>query len=413
MASTKVLWLANKPILEQNITGTGSWLSPMARHLVETGDVTIGSIAQGDLKQSQHQEMGGIDEWIIPRINQPANGQIPGWFSSEVSRIAREFAPDLVHVWGTEDIWGLLTARGVIDYPTLLEMQGLKHAIARVYAGGLTLREQIACIGVKEVIRRSTIAQGRCRFQAWGRFEQEIIQKHIFITVQTAWMEAQVKAINSSCLLFYNDLILRQPFYEAALWSAPENGPIILTIISYASAFKGLHIALRSLAVLKERLPGVQLRIAGEFQRSGLRQDGYVAWLNREAKRLNVSADVHWLGRLTAPQIIEEMRRAKCMVVPTYIENCSTTTQEAMFIGIPLVLSYTGGLPSLAQENETALFFSPGDVEMCAYQLERLLTQNNLADQISKRARARAVQRNQPDRIILQQINAYRHVVGS
>jgi len=50
---------------------------------------------------------------------------------------------------------------------------------------------------------------------------------------------------------------------------------------------------------------------------------------------------------------------------------------------------------------------------MCAYQLERLLTDQALAERIGKRAREIALVRNDPERIVRNQIEIYRQVLAS
>jgi hypothetical protein len=68
---------------------------------------------------------------------------------------------------------------------------------------------------------------------------------------------------------------------------------------------------------------------------------------------------------------------------------------------------------SLARDEESALFFSPGDEVMCAYQVERLLTDQSLAERISDKARAVALIRNDPKMIIANQLEIYRQVIAT
>lgn len=409
----KILWLCNKVLSEQDSGTTGTWLDAMAQALARSGEVELGNIAQGKVARCTRQDCGTIRQWVIPARPVGRDGLPPKSVIADVTKSVDEFAPDLVHIWGTESYWGLLTARGVIRVPALLEMQGLKGAIARVFAGGLTWAEQLHCIGPKEIIKQSTISQGRMRFARWGRFEQEIIRGHRWITTQSEWIRAWVKSINPDCQLFHNDLALNSAFY-ADSWRLPvTDQKIIFCSAAYPVPYKGLHVAIRAIAVLKRRLPNVKLHIAGAHQRQGLRQEGYVAWLNRQVKELGVQDEVVWLGALTASQIVEQMRQASAMVLPTFIENCSTAMQESMMFGIPLVVSYVGGLPSLARDEESVLFFPAGDEVMCAYQLERLLMDRALAERIGKRAREIALVRNDPERIVRNQIEIYRQVLAS
>jgi glycosyltransferase involved in cell wall biosynthesis len=82
-----------------------------------------------------------------------------------------------------------------------------------------------------------------------------------------------------------------------------------------------------------------------------------------------------------------------------------------MMIGAPTVVSFTGGTSYLARDNETALFFPPGDEAMCAYQLDRLLLDRELGERLSILSRQKALVRNDRDQIIRQQMNIYRQVL--
>jgi glycosyltransferase involved in cell wall biosynthesis len=144
-----------------------------------------------------------------------------------------------------------------------------------------------------------------------------------------------------------------------------------------------------------------------------MRRDGYVAWVVREIKRLGLESNINWLGALEAGQIISQMQMSSAMVIPSFIENCSTSMQEAMLIGVPLVVSYAGGLPSLARDEESALFYPMGDDAACAMQLERLFDDKELPMRLSKQARLVAEYRNEPQRIIARQLEIYQLIIDN
>jgi glycosyltransferase involved in cell wall biosynthesis len=413
MRKIKILWMSNKVQSGTKDHSTGGWLTAMAEGLINTGEVELANISRGKVEKVTRQDFGEICQWVVPittKLN--SNSLLP---SKEIIKNIEEitdcYAPDLIHIWGTEDIWGLLTARKYIQRPAILEMQGLKGAIARVFHGGLGISEQLACIGLKEIIKRSSIFRERKSYQTWELIDKEIIAGHDFITVQTEWMEAQVKAINNHCKIFRNDLLLRNIFYNVLPWQY-SGQPILFCSAAYPSPFKGLHVAIRATAILKQYYPNVQLRIAGALQRQGIRQEGYIAWLNREVKRLNLDSNVKWLGGISAAQITDEIKSAAVAILPSFIENCSNFMQEGMIMGVPMVVSFVGGLPSLARDEESALFFASGDEVMCAHQIKRLLTDRLLAEQISRRAREIALERNDCNQVVQNQIETYRQVIN-
>ncbi|MEM4360239.1 MAG: glycosyltransferase [Candidatus Bilamarchaeaceae archaeon] len=408
----RILWLSNK--IQSNVDSgtTGTWLDAMAQLLVKSGEVELGNIALGPVARTTRQDCGPIQQWVVPAKAKPQLNGLPAQrFVEEITRAVYEFNPDLVHVWGTECFWGLLTARRIIRYPALLEMQGLKGIIARVFDGGLSIREQLACIGLKEVIRGCTIFQSRRRFEKWGVFEKEMIRGHRFVTTQSEWLCAHIVSINPSCRVFHNDFMLRESFYTALPWKA-SNSMAVFCSAAYPSPFKGLHVALRAIAILKQRFPGVQLRIAGAHQRSDIRQDGYVRWLNHQIARLGIADNVCWLGALSAEEIVAELQGCAAIVVPSFIEGYCLGLAEGMMLGVPSVNSFAGGMSSLAKDEESALFFQPGDAEMCAHQLGRLLTDRALAERLSHNARAIALVRNDPQRILQKQLEIYQQVIA-
>lgn len=413
MTKMRIIWLSNKVQSDRDRGGTGSWLDAMAQGLIQSGEVELGNIAQGGVAKVTRQDCGEICQWIVPSVAKPRRrGGLPkGRFITEIVKAVEDFSPDLVQVWGTEGFWGLLTARELIRQTAILEIQGLKGAIARVFYGGLNFREQLACIGLKEILRQSTIFQGRKQFQDWGIREEEIISGHRFIITQSAWLEAQVKAINSRCQLFHNEFPLMEEFHMAEPWQ-PQAVAVILCSASYPSAFKGLHVAIRTVAILKNRFPNIQLRIAGVNQKHGIRQDGYVAWLNREAKRLGVETNLFWLGHIPTIDLVCELQKCSVFILPTFVEGYCLALAEAMMLGVPTVVSFTGGTSFLAKDENSALFFPAGDEAMGAYQLERLLTDRFLAKRLSCRAREVALVRNDRERIIKRQLEIYRQVIA-
>jgi glycosyltransferase involved in cell wall biosynthesis len=407
----KVLWLSNRLLSQNDPCSTGTWLDTMAQVLVSSGEVTLGNIAFGPVKDVTRQDYGPVRQWAVPDTLSLCEGLPPPRYLSAILKAVDSYSPDLVHVWGTEYFWGLLTARKLIPYPSLLGIQGLKFAIAPVFSGGLSNLEQLLCIGIKEFIHRSSIFQMRKRYEKWGVMEKEIIAGHNFIAALLRWALSHIRTINKTSTLFQYDYILRQPFYQAPPHSHVSNNKI-LCIAAYPSPFKGLHVAVRAIRLLRNKFPDIELRIAGNHQQPGIRQDGYIAWMNREIYRLGMRSKVIWLGTLSAEKLVGEMHNCSAVVVPSFIESYCLAMAEAMFVGMPIVSSYAGNMPDLAHHNDSALFFPPGDASACAGQLEKILADRELASRLSKSAREKALIRHDPKKILKNQLRIYHQVLS-
>ncbi|HNQ96774.1 MAG TPA: glycosyltransferase [Thermodesulfobacteriota bacterium] len=406
----RILWLSSLSLISHD-EGGGSWQRAIAPHLLRSGRVTLGNVTVGPVSQTVREDYGGISQWIVPGVNNSNKNYLPSEAAiRDIVRVAEEFRPDIVHVWGTEFFWGLLTGRRILSYPSLLEIQGLKGPLSRVFTGGLSLKEILACIGIKEILRRHTILQGKKRFARWAYFENEIIAKHSNISTQSPWAEAWIRFINPSCNLFHTELVLRDAFYESEPWKPSEDFNIFTSAVAPAP-FKGLHDAVRAVAILRDRIPSIKLRIAGGHQRKGIRQEGYIRWVNKMIRRYDLSKNVDWLGSLSEKEVAQELVGCAVALVPSYCETYCVAFAEAMQLGVPVVSSFTGGAAWLAKDEETALFYPAGDHVMCAHQLWRILTNPELARCLSGKGREIADGRNDPEKIVLNQIDIYRRVL--
>lgn len=407
----RILWLSPSLLTDRD-EGSGTWLRAMPAHLLRSGQVTLGNITMAGVSQPIRQDYGEVSQWLIPSVHKLGRDDLPSRrVISDIVEAAREFKPDIVHVWGTEYFWGLLTARKVLPYPSLLEIQGLKGPYSRVFTGGLSFKEILDCTGIKEIVRRATIIQNRKRYAEWARLENEIIAKHSNITTQSLWVEAWIRFLNPSCNLFHTELVLRDAFYESEPWR-PSGEFKIFTSAVASVPYKGLHDAIRAVAILRDRMPSIRLRIAGAHQQKGIRQRGYVRWINGIVRRHNLSDNVDWLGPLSAEEVAQELTACSAALVPSHCETYCVAFAEAMQVGVPLVTSFNGGTAWLARDEESALFYQAGDEVMCAHQLWRILTDPELAERLSVKGRKIAGSRNNPEEIVSNQLQIYRRVLG-
>lgn len=148
----KVLWLCNLSFSDQAITG-GSWLQPLAEKLQQSNQITILNISVGNVQQIFYTEYKGIKQWILPQIKQKSHGQTATHKRClEIQNIIEKEKPDLVHIWGTEMFWASIYVQGFIKVKTLIDIQGLLYAYTDFFMGGLTIKEILKTINLKEIL---------------------------------------------------------------------------------------------------------------------------------------------------------------------------------------------------------------------------------------------------------------------
>jgi glycosyltransferase involved in cell wall biosynthesis len=221
-------------------------------------------------------------------------------------------------------------------------------------------------------------------------------------------MHANVDASTNEAVCFSNGFILRDEFYKAGEWKINGNN-IILTSASFVAPYKGLHVLLDAVAILIVRFPQIKLRIIGPYLERGIRTDGYVHYLLNKTQKLGITSNVEWLGCLNAKEICNQIQQASVFVNSSLIESAGMTVLEAMAIGIPIVSSYTGGIPSFAFDS--VLYFPPGDFKMCAFQISKALTDKTIMVLSGKMSRAYVTKYHGKERVIKQQLDIYRSLL--
>ena len=77
-----------------------------------------------------------------------------------------------------------------------------------------------------------------------------------------------------------------------------------------------------------------------------------------------------WVGTQSRERVIEFMRDARVLVVPsTCYENAPMTIIEAFACGLPVIASNLGSIPEFVTHGHTGLLFNPSDSEDLARQV--------------------------------------------
>jgi glycosyltransferase involved in cell wall biosynthesis len=139
---------------------------------------------------------------------------------------------------------------------------------------------------------------------------------------------------------------------------------------------------------LKDR--GLDLVLTGSFTR---RADE----LRREAHRLGVGDQVHFLGFVDDRRLAAIWRGCRGLVLPSLYEGFGMPVLEAMWFGKPVAASTAGSLPEVG--GDAAIYFDAEDVDAIAAALERLAVDEELVARLSQAGAARA-SRFDPDAMV-------------
>ena len=142
---------------------------------------------------------------------------------------------------------------------------------------------------------------------------------------------------------------------------------------------KGFQVLARAVGSLRYRIGGLECMIAG--------RGSYLPELQSQVDVAGVGDIVELPGFVSDNELRAATHRAGCIVIPSLYEPFGVVALEALASGAPLVVADTGGLAELVGGTGSALLFEPGNAEQLADCIERVLTDQELADALVERGR--------------------------
>jgi glycogen(starch) synthase len=112
--------------------------------------------------------------------------------------------------------------------------------------------------------------------------------------------------------------------------------------------------------------------------------------LEREAGRLGLGDRVRFLGFVPHDRVPAILTHADLLVLPSLYEELGTVLLEAMWAGLPIVASRTGGIPDVIEDGINGLLVPPGDPHTLAGAIDRVLGTPDLARRLAEAASQRA-----------------------
>lgn len=332
-------------------------------------------------------------------------------YQKEIIKIIETTNPHLIHVWGVELSWGIITSKIIHKYPVLLEIQGLKGAISEEFFGDLSFKEKLKTIRLKEILKRNNIFKQQNSYRKWGIYEEYIIKNHKFISIHSNWANSRIKNYNNICTIYQNERLLRKNFYNSSKW-IPNKNNSLFTSLGYVAPFKGLHILIKALSLVKEQVPTIKLNIAGNIRTTGIKTEGYIKYVLSLIKKLNLEKNVFWLGGLESKDLVNVMLKSSIGVFPSFIESYGLAMAESMLLGLPTISAYNGGYDYLGRNEHSVLFYPPNDYQMCAHNILRVLTSESLQTKLSHNSIEHITKNNDPVKILNNELDIYRTIIS-
>jgi len=417
----KILWFIPtlpKAVLERQrrqVKGTGFWIHSLINELSRWNSVEL-VVAYVQTVPAEEFEHDGVKYFSIPGPDHLAaylaivwGPQARRWDRKVLATaldIIGRVCPDVIHIHGTESIFGLIRVLHSTDVPTVLSIQGLMTTCAAFAWGDKTFWNMVPLQGLWDAARLFPSLRSRKRFLTSGRREVEIIRSVDAVLGRTAWDQSYVWSVAPKIKYFHVDELMRPEFFESQ-WILDTCQRHRIYTSGRLTFLKGMHVFLEAMVLLKGVYPNLDVRIAGDTAPSC-----EYRYLLRQVRKMGLSDVVRFIGWISGPQIVKELQRSHVYANSSFIENGCNALQEAMLMAVPCVTGFVGGMTTTLEHRKTGLMYPRGNAFMLAYRIRELFEDDELAVAFGQAARMRAQARHAPDRVVNDLMTAYQAVAN-
>ncbi|MBN1180698.1 MAG: glycosyltransferase family 4 protein [Bacteroidales bacterium] len=417
----KVLWFTNTTSLYEqgnhNYHG-GGWIDSLEKLLREKNEVEL-AVSFFHPNHNGRVEQNGRTYYPIKRAsgkykplktifnNLAGSIENANEFVPELMKVVEHFKPDVIHVFGTEGIFGLIQSHTKV--PVIIHLQGLINPIKNAYYPAGFDKYGFLC-SWQYVLKN---LKGSSPFFGCQKFTNQAIreQKHFldsrYVMGRTQWDRQVSKLLAPQSEYFHVDEVLRPLFYNVKRKCKQPNQVISIVSTLSPTLYKGIDVVLKTAELLKK-----VTKVDFEWKIVGLKDDDLL--LRHFEKKLKISHKnnhIICMGSQVSDQLVKLLSDADLFVHPSYIDNSPNSVCEAQMLGLPVIACNVGGVGTLIKNGETGMLVPSNGV----FELAHIINDFSLVAEkyleIGQKARHAAMERHDKKKIEAQLMNAYNSII--
>lgn len=392
----RVLWFSPTPSLYSSYSNThngGGWISSLEQIVRSVDDIALGVAFKLD-GQKPKNIIDGVSYYCI---DLKSNGL------QKYLDIIDDFKPNIIQIFGSENEFGDICSH--TDIPVVIHMQGcLPPYHNALFPVGMNKFDFLFGRGLT----------WRRRFMGWRsepsfrhRAEREIdtIKACHYFMGRTEWDKALVNLFNPNAKYFHCEEALRDSFLKMNRhWSFSNQDKVKIISVISNPWYKGVDLILKTAKLLKKFT-----NLDFEWNVFGVSDIRFYEYkYGIFAKNVNVNIR----GSVAKEVLVDELCNSSLYVHSSYIDNSPNSVCEAQLIGIPVLATHVGGIPSLVKDGETGILFPANDPYMLAHLIKTVSKDRMLVEKISRAEIEVATARHNPDTIRDTLLNVYNSILN-
>lgn len=416
----RVLWLSTTSGLykreKSGYNGIG-WISSVQSLMQEDGDLELAlAFLTSDIEDKENVLLG-THYYPIYTPKQRVFDKLKTYYGGyrhidenayvkEILSVISDFKPDIIQLFGMEN--SMATILGKTNIPIVVHLQGLLAPYDNAFFPvDFNKYSFIWPFTKNEWLIRNGYIFAKKSIHVRGCRERELFKKVEYVMGRTKWDYEVSQLLAPTSRYFHVDEVMRPCFYEnSGKWRKKRHDKFIITSTISQTIYKGLDLILKA-AFLMEHETNVDF----EWHVVGVNSDSAYAHFFKRMVGMKTTKVV-FLGILTAEQLCDTLMDSDVYVHPSYIDNSPNSVCEAQLLGLPVVATYVGGVPSLIEHNKSGFLVPANAPYELAYCLKQLAENAQLAENIGHQASIIAQKRHNRNEIKKQLLSTYSQIIG-
>lgn len=404
----RVLWFSVTPSLFNPYSNThngGGWIASLEQAIRKQDNIDLGVAFYFQNDCAKYQK-DGVSYYTLPV---DSRGLIAKWIHPEKEslrverylKVIEDFKPDIIQIFGCENDFGLICDKTHV--PVVIHIQGMMAPCYNalfpigmnrydfIWSRDLTLRRRL-------VGWRSGVS-----FARRAEREQKIIKSCKNFIGRTSWDKNLISLFNPCANYYHCDEILRDSFQVSEKkWFGlclPERNKIRLISVISNPWYKGIDLILKTAKLLKENSS-----IDFEWNIFGVRD---IRFYERKYKIKASDVSVSVKGAVDKLRLVEELCSSSIYVHSSYIDNSPNSLCEAQYLGVPVISTNVGGIPSLVTDGKTGVLVPANDPFQMASRIIEMVSDSERLIEMSNQEQKVAHERHNQAKIIDRLVHIY------